>query len=68
MRGHEFIVDASSLTAPVIDTSLATSSGQVTDLHLVNLAATNGAVLATLDRSIATILEEDDRRHVLQLP
>jgi hypothetical protein len=68
MTGHEFIADDSSLAAPVIDTTMATSGGQVTDLHLVNLAATNGAVLATFDRSIATMLTNSDRRHLLQLP
>lgn len=37
---------------------------QVTDLHLVNLAARHQAVLATLDPRLSTMLAPEDQRHV----
>mgnify|MGYP000874325585 CR=1 FL=1 len=39
-------------------------SSQVTDFHLVNLAAATNAVLATFDASLWRALHPDDRRHV----
>jgi hypothetical protein len=65
---HRFLPDVASLADPAIDLSRAASSGQVTDLHLVNLAAASGAVLATFDRRIPSFLVERDRRHVVVLP
>lgn len=66
--GHTFVTDESSLAHPVIDLQRVATSRQVTDAHLVNLAATASAVVATLDRGIEGWLMPDDRRHVFVLP
>lgn len=67
LPGHLFLVDDSSLADPAIDLTRATSSGQVTDLHLVNLAARSGMVLVTFDRGIETFLDPDQARRLLLL-
>jgi toxin-antitoxin system PIN domain toxin len=64
---HQFIPDDGSLAAPGIALDRLAAWGQVTDLHLVNLAARHGAVLATLDRAIVDFLEPADRDHVVVL-
>ncbi len=66
--GHSYLVDDSSLADPAIDISRMVTSKQVTDMHLVNLAARGGAVLATLDVAIPSYLAQAERRHVLVLP
>ena len=66
--GHVFIADASSLADPVIVIDRLATPRQVTDAHLVNLAAASGAVLATLDRGIAQLVSQEYRGHVLVLP
>ncbi len=68
VAGHTFIPDASSLATPTISVARLVTSRQVTDVHLVNLAAASGAVLATLDRGIARMLEPADRERVLVVP
>ena len=65
---HIFIADGSSLGDPEISLSGLTTAKQVTVVHLVNATAANGAVLATLDKSILTYLEAVDRKHVLLIP
>ena len=65
---HVFLPDQSSLATPVIDLQRVATSGQVTDAHLVNLAASAGAVLATLDRGIEQWLMPVDRMHLVVLP
>lgn len=65
---HAFLADDSSLADPQIVLDALATSGQVTDAHLVNLAAKSGAVLATLDRRIDRMLRPADRRHVVVLP
>ena len=65
---HAFLPDDSSLAAPKIALGALATSGQITDAHLVNLAAMSGAVLATLDRDIERMLDPADRRHVAVLP
>lgn len=62
-----FIPDASSLTEPHVDLTGLVGHKQVTDLHLVNLAAGSGAVLATFDRRIRECLapEDQDGIHVI---
>ncbi len=66
--GHLFIPDSTSLTSATISTAGLVASTQVTDVHLVNLAADSGAVLATLDKAIASYLDPADRHHVRLLP
>lgn len=64
VRGWSFLDDDASLAEPVIDVRTLGGRRQVTDLHLVNLAAANGARLATFDAAIPESLAPDDRRHV----
>ncbi|MES2093515.1 MAG: TA system VapC family ribonuclease toxin [Actinomycetota bacterium] len=66
--GHQFIADGSSLASSTIDLGGLVTSRQVTDAHLVDLAAAAGAVLATLDRGIPQMLADADREHVLVIP
>lgn len=71
MRGHSrwaWCPDDSSLTQPTIDTRVLAGHQQVTDLHLVNLAAAQGLVLATFDAALLGSLAPADRRHVRVLP
>lgn len=56
--------DQTTLADAAIDTGVLVGHQQVTDLHLVNLAATTGLVLATFDASIPASLAPADRRHV----
>lgn len=66
--GHRFLPDDSSLAAPQVSLQRFSASGQTTDMHLVNLAASAGMALATFDRGIGDYLEDADRRYVLLLP
>lgn len=66
--GHAFASDTASLATPQVSFERLTSSRDVTDVHLVDLAARSGHVLATLDRGIPELLAERDRRHVLVIP
>ncbi|WP_448072587.1 TA system VapC family ribonuclease toxin [Georgenia yuyongxinii] len=65
---HVFLPDASSVAAPAIDVTTLVGTKQVTDFHLVNLAAANDAVLATFDARITDALAPPDRRHVEVIP
>jgi mycobacterium tuberculosis PIN domain family len=66
--GHEFIEDSASLTSPAIDVSGIVGYRQITDFHLVALAAHHGAVLSTLDTRIRLALADDDRHFVEVIP
>ncbi len=66
--GHVFIPDESSLVSARVDLSRVATSRQITDAHLVNVAAGAGAVLATLDAGIAELLAPADRALVALLP
>jgi uncharacterized protein len=68
LPGHAFVADDSTLADPVIDLARAVASHQVTDLHLVNLAAGAGLVLATLDEALPTYVVPGDSGHVFLLP
>jgi toxin-antitoxin system PIN domain toxin len=68
VAGHVFLPDATSLADPVVALAAVATSRHVTDAHLVNLAASSDARLATFDRGIEQMLAVDDRRHVLVLP
>lgn len=59
-----WLPDDSSLSRPVIDISRLVGHQQVTDLHLVNLAATAGLTLVTFDARLRDALAPADRRHV----
>ena len=63
-----FVSDRTSLADPQVNTSVLMGHRQVTDLHLVNLAACNNVVLATFDAGIVTWLAPHDRRHVVVIP
>jgi toxin-antitoxin system PIN domain toxin len=63
-EGHRFVPDATTLADPVIDLGPMVGANQVTDYHLVNLAAQNSMRLATFDGSLFRSLAEVDRGHV----
>jgi len=63
-ESHDFWIDSSSLDNPRIDLSRLRGYKQVSDFHLVNLAATKGGVLVTLDQGIADALAPKDRKYV----
>lgn len=67
LRAHpawRWLPDDSTLAEPQVDIRVLTGRRQVTDLHLVDLAARAGAVLATFDAALPTWLAPPDRRHV----
>jgi toxin-antitoxin system PIN domain toxin len=66
--GHTFLSDETSLTRAAIDLGRVATSSQITDAHLVNLAAAHGAILATMDARIPDMLQPPDRPHVLVVP
>ena len=66
--GYVFLPDRSTLAVPAIALDAVATSRQVTDAHLVNLAASSGALLATLDRGIQRMLAPANRVHVVVLP
>jgi len=63
----EFLPDDSSLARATIDLAGLAGHKQITDLHLVNLAAAHDARLVTLDRRIRPILTPEDQAHVMVL-
>ena len=64
VEGHEFLADDAPLAEPLIDMTGLVGFRQVTDLHLVDLAARHGAVLSTIDGRIPDALVAGDRRHI----
>jgi toxin-antitoxin system PIN domain toxin len=64
---HVWWPETASLDAPVIDTTKMSGHRQVTDFHLVNLAASYGGRLVTLDTRIEPALSTHDRARVLTL-
>ena len=62
--GHRFVSDATTLGEAVIDLRPLAGTKQVTDFHLVNLAAQNGMRLATFDGSLLRSLAAADQGHV----
>lgn len=62
-----FRPDDTSLADPHVDLSGLVGHGQVTDLHLVNLAARHDARLVTFDTRLAPTLQPADRDRVLTL-
>lgn len=64
VAGWSFLHDSTSLAAPRIDLRVLMGRRQVSDLYLVNLAATHGTKLATFDASLRDSLVPADRDHV----
>jgi toxin-antitoxin system PIN domain toxin len=62
--GHRFITDTARLSDPIIDLTALVGHRQVTDFHLVELAARTGTTLATFDARLLAALAKIDRRHV----
>jgi toxin-antitoxin system PIN domain toxin len=62
--GFRFLPDSTSLANAAIDLGPLAGTKQVTDFHLVNLAAQNGMRLATFDGSLLRSLADADRGHV----
>jgi len=62
--GHVFLPDDSSLTDPGFDAGAITGHQQMTDFHLVNLAARHSMTLATFDARLRRSLPEAGRRHI----
>ena len=65
---HVFLVDDAPPAKPSISFLRLKSPKQVTDLHLVDLAARHNAVLATMDGRMAQALMSQDRRHIELIP
>ena len=65
---HVFLVDYAPPAEPSISFSRLKGPKQVTDLHLVDLAARHNAVLATMDGRMAQALMSQDRRHIELIP
>jgi len=64
----EFLADDSSLANASSERMVGLAGHkQVTDLHLVNLAATHNAQLVTFDRRIRPSLDPSDQRRVVVL-
>lgn len=71
MRGHtawSFLADDASPADPSIDVGIIASHRQVTDLHLLDLAARHGGVLTTFDASLSAIISPLDRQLLEVLP
>ena len=63
----QFLADDSSLTLAAIDLTGWVGHKQVSDLHLVNLAANHQARLVTLDQRIRSTLLPQDQSNILVL-
>lgn len=61
---HAFVPDDATLASPVVDLGPMVGHSQVTDFHLLDLAARHQLTLATFDGSFVRSLREADRRHV----
>lgn len=62
---HTFVPDDCSLAAPLLDLTPAQGFRQVTDFHLLTVAARHGMVLATLDARLVRAVAATDAAHVL---
>lgn len=62
--GWRWLPDAASPAESSIDDRVLMGRRQVTDLHLVDLAAANGMTLATFDAGIRDSVHPDDRRWI----
>ena len=64
VQGWTFLVESVSLAESQIDTRVLMGRRQVSELHLVELAASHGVSLATFDASLKTALVPDDQHLV----
>lgn len=64
LPGWRWIDDDASFADTVLDLRVLVGRRQVTDLHLVDLAARHGCVLTTFDAGIVEYLAPADRPHV----
>lgn len=65
--GAIFWPDDSTLATAFVDTTKMTGPKQVPDFHLLNLAASRGAVMVTTDARIEAAVAASDRKHLLTL-
>jgi hypothetical protein len=65
---HRFLADPTSLSRARIDLAALAGPKQVTDFHLVNLAATSDAVPTTFDRRLIDVVAPPDRGFVELIP
>lgn len=66
-RQHSFWREETSLSDPLVDVSRMTGHKQITDFHLLNLAAHYQGILVTFDAKIERALSRTDCRHILTL-
>jgi predicted nucleic acid-binding protein len=65
---HEFLADLSTLAEAEIELTALGGYRQITDFHLVNLAASVGALFVTFDVRLAKTLSTSDKRHIVIIP
>ena len=68
MSGHRFVPDQTSLADTRVDLTALVGYRQVTDFHLINLAATHECRFATFDAKVTRSLTEADRHHAVLVP
>ncbi len=68
LAGYGFAPDDVSLAEAAVGLGAPVGHRQVTDFHLVELAARHRMTLATFDGKLSRSLADADRRHVLVLP
>lgn len=61
---HRSLPDDTTLTDAYVDLSVLMGHRQVTDPHLIKLAARHACVLATFDASLAQAVAPSDRMHL----
>jgi len=66
-RSAVYWSDDSTLTTAFVDTTRITGPRQVSDFHLLNLAASRGGVMVTTDKRIEGAINPADRKHLLTL-
>ena len=64
LPGHTFVPDDSRLVSAAVSLDTMVGTKQVTDFHLINLAARNELRFLTFDGSARRALHPEDRRHV----
>ncbi|BDZ65490.1 TA system VapC family ribonuclease toxin [Agromyces mangrovi Wang et al. 2018] len=66
--GHTFVQDDVSLVDTSVDLGALVGYRQVTDFHLLALAAANGLVLATFDARLRAAVAPDDQGSIELIP